>query len=116
MSVGCETLDLRNESPYQNPFRLEVLDYIPLVSTVSGVARAVFGVVETALGAVIFPIELVGRVCRYKQPFTFVYGVSNIVRGSIAAEPVVGNIILYLYDHSPVIKRDFRRATGIDVN
>lgn len=95
--------------------RLEVLDYIPLVSTVSGIARVMFGAIEATVGVVVFPIQLGGRVLNYRSSFVFNQGVANIIRGVIACTPIGGNIVLYFYDHSPVIKRDIRRAAGLDV-
>lgn len=96
-------------------FRVEVLDYIPIVSTISGIARAVFGVIQAAVGVVAFPVQLCGRVTNVRSPFILNKGIANVVRGVIAGKPFVGNIILYLYDHSHVTKRDLRRAAGLDL-
>ncbi len=93
---NLESADLN--SPH--PFRVEALDYFPLVSTISGVARVVFGTVQAAVGLVLFPIQLCGRIVNYKTPFILGHGIANIVRGCVATVPVFGNISLYIYDHT----------------
>lgn len=97
---------------YHSTTSFETLDYIPLVSTVSGIARGVFGIGETIVGAAVFPVQLIRRFCNIRHPFIFNLGVSNIVRGAIAIEPFVGNVILFLYDYSTV-KKGFQEATGL---
>lgn len=92
---------------------LAVLDYIPLVSNISGVARVIFGTAETIVGFVAFPVQLGRRVFGYKESFILNHGVANIVRGVVAQGPVISNIALYLYDHSLLIKRDFQVASGL---
>lgn len=94
---------------------LKVLDYIPIVSTISGIVRIIFGGLETVLGLCLLTVQLIQRYYSQKRtPFLFVDGFANIIRGSIAAQPVVGNIVSYLYDYSSTIRRDIRRASGLD--
>ena len=90
-----------------------VVDYIPIVSIVSGVARGFFGSIQTAVGVLLFPVELISRVSGHNHSFIAVHGIANVIRGAIACKPLVGNIVLYLYDHSPRMKLDFQKAVGI---
>lgn len=94
---------------------VQFLDYIPLVSVISGVARAVFGIFETLFGIIALPFQLGARAIGRKHPFICIEGVANIIRGVIAIKPIIGNVILYIYDHSKVFKRDIRKAAGIEV-
>ncbi len=93
-----------------------VPDYVPLMSNVSGSIRGLFGVVESVVGVVTLPFELLGRIAFDPRPFVLVDGVANVVRGSIAETPILGNVVLYLYDHSVVFKTDFQRSAGLRFN
>lgn len=94
--------------PFWNYF-----DYIPVASNISGGVRGLFGTVEVIVGVVTLSFEMIGRMAGRSRPLVVVDGVANIVRASVAECPVVGNIALYLYDHSIVFKRDFQQAAGI---
>ncbi len=83
----------------KGPSLLQCMDHIPLVSTVSGVARVAFGLIQTCVGVVAFPFQVALRVSNHVRPFILINGFANIIRGSIAIVPIGGNIILYLYDH-----------------
>ena len=98
ISIGIDSDSMDSNVPH--PFRLEALDYFPLVSTISGIARVVFGTVQAAVGLVLFPFQLCGRVLNYKSSFILGHGIANIVRGFVAMCPVAGNISLYVYDHT----------------
>ena len=114
MSAITDSMDVT--SIERGPSTLEYMDYIPFVSMVSGVARAVFGIFQAAYGIVSYHWEKNARVLGNKSPFTFVEGIANIVRGIVAAhKPFVGNIALYLYDHSRILKPDIRRAAGLQM-
>lgn len=89
------------------------LDYIPLVSTISGVARVAFGALEVALGAVVLPAQVILRICNVKHRFLLNIGVSNIVRGTVGATPITGNIALYIYDHTTTAREDIQNMFGI---
>jgi hypothetical protein len=90
------------------------LDYIPLVSTVSGVARVAFGFLQTVLGIVMAPVQIGQRVLGHnKSRFLFNIGISNIVRGDIASAPFIGNFVIYVYDHLPHIKMDVQHLFGL---
>ncbi len=87
--------------------RLKTLDYIPLVSTVSGIARWFFGAMQMGVGTIQSTIDLVDfRVHRGEKldrddgSYIFNQGKSNMVRGSVAICPILGNFVLYVYDHS----------------
>lgn len=83
------------------PSLRETLDWIPIVSTGAGALRKVLGCAQVITGVVTIPFEILARVfCSRKEPFIMVRGVSNIVRGSIALFPIVGNLTLYFYDHT----------------
>ncbi len=82
-----------------NPSFFEKLDYIPLISTITGIVRIAFGIFEVAIGFCLFPWEIIrstytGRQCE----FTLIQGGLNILRGYVATRPFVGNIGLYLFD------------------
>lgn len=94
---------------------LGTLDYIPLVSEISGAARFAFGCLEVTLGIPAFPIQLIMRVLNDRSRFLFNLGISNIVRGSIAAIPIGGNIAMYMYDHMPHTKSDVQDLFGLKV-
>ena len=86
-------------------FRLKTLDYIPLVSIVSGVARWVFGATQIVGGTIQSTIDLVhvlrtGKLDGDDGSYMYNQGKSNMVRGSVAIWPIVGNIALYVYDNS----------------
>lgn len=100
---------------HAGPTTLEFLDEIPIVSTVTGAVRQIFGAAEVLLGIPAFPIQLIGRAYGIKHSFLIVQGLANIVRGHVAMYPITGNIAIYLYDHSSIVKNDFRRSAGIIV-
>ncbi|HSX13067.1 MAG TPA: hypothetical protein VLE96_01420 [Chlamydiales bacterium] len=92
-----------------------VLDYIPFVSIVSGVARNFFGAIQTTVGVILLPVELISRMSGKHQSLIAVQGIANMIRGTIACKPIGGNIVLFLYDHSPHTKSEFQKAVGIIV-
>lgn len=106
-----EVRDIDVKTPEPNSF--EILDWIPIVSIVSGVARAVFGFLQAVVGVFAFPFQLIGRTSHVKKPFILIQGFANMVRGSIAVKPIVGNVILYIYDHTSIFKGDLRKSLGI---
>ena len=111
MSVNIDvSLDYSN---LNNNSVVNVLDYIPIISNISGVVRSIFGTIEAVVGIPTFPIELFVRATGARNTFLFVDGIANIIRGSVASTPLLGNVTLYLYDHSPMIKKDFQFATGL---
>ncbi len=80
---------------------LNQLDYIPLVSTITGIARIAFGFIQAVIGLLVIPIEVLVGVCSQKnRQFTLVNGLAHVVRGAVATYPIFGNIALYLYDRS----------------
>jgi len=84
--------------------RLKTLDYIPLVSAVSGITRSIFGALQMGVGTIQSTVDLVNfcvhRCEKDEGSYIFNQGKSNMVRGSVAICPILGNIILYVYDHS----------------
>jgi len=88
------------------PSFFQQLDYIPLVSTVTGVARVIFGVLEAVLGILTIPFELIRDAYEGKNhQYLLISGCANVGRGFVAGWPIVGNIALYLYDHSNLFNR-----------
>ena len=88
------------------PSLFQQLDYVPLVSTITGIARIVFGLFEVVLGILAAPFELIRDAYTGRNhQYTLIRGVTNIGRGFVAAWPLVGNIALYLYDHANVFNR-----------
>ena len=108
MSAGSAASDSDNPST----FELEVLDYIPLVSLVSGVARTIFGAMQLVVAAVQSTVDLVDflfhpydeRSGKNDGSYMYNQGRANMARGSVAMVPILGNIALYLYDHSRYAK------------
>ena len=114
LDVELPRINVTFTNTNQNSFTLEVLDYFPVVSNVSGVVRGIFGTIQSVIGVVAFPFQLIGRVAGCDDSFVFAKGISNMVRGSIASTPFAGNVTLFIYDHMPAFKRDFQYAVGID--
>ncbi len=78
---------------------IKQLEYIPIVSSIVGIARVAFGLLQTLFGIVALPFQLCRDAYKGKShPFILLNGLSNIVRGVIAFKPIIGNIILYVYD------------------
>ena len=113
--MGISAIDSTNSmssgSNNLSTSRLEVLDYIPLVSTVSGIARSIFGFLQMGAGTIQSTVDLVAFCVHPYENFDkddgsymFNQGKSNMVRGSVAMFPILGNIFLYLYDHSRFAK------------
>jgi hypothetical protein len=98
----------------EKPTWFEVVDWIPIASLVSSLVRGIFGIIETAVGLIALPFQLAARVCyHHDNKLLIVDGIANVIRAILAAEQIGGNIILYLYDHSFVFKRDLRMSAGI---
>lgn len=113
MSISAidSTDSVSSGSDILNTFRLEVLDYIPLVSTVSGIARSIFGALQLGVGTIQSTVDLVDfcvhpceKLDKDDGSYMLNQGKSNMVRGSVAMFPILGNIVLYLYDHSRFAK------------
>lgn len=112
-------VDLDNN---RRTFRVEILDYIPMVSIVSGVARTGFGALQIYAAAAQSTVSLVDFCFHPSRGSSiddgtswYLQGKANMLRGSIAIWPVLGNITLYLYDHSSLAKDWERRQAGINV-
>nr|MBA2729050.1 hypothetical protein [Parachlamydiaceae bacterium] len=74
--------------------KLNLLGYIPAVSTISGLARALLGVVHTIvhLACSIFSDH------REHHLQEALLGAKNIVRGLVEAVPIIGNITMFVVD------------------
>jgi hypothetical protein len=94
-------------------FEYKTLDYIPGVSIVSGVARMCFGLTQTVYAIGPSTVDLVnffttGIENNGKSSGKYIWnqGNTNILRGSIAIWPGIGNITLYIFDQSSYGKLD----------
>ncbi len=107
------SLDPSRKTPPPPHFEIDTLDYIPIVSRISGLARQLLGLGQTIVGIATFPFELAERARvsgNENPPFLAALGISNMIRGSIAKRQIRGNIALYLYDHCDMkeaVQRDF---------
>ena len=72
---------------------LNFAGYFPAVSSVTGVFRMIIGVIE-AVVSVIFTILL----CSNHYVSGMIKGVKNVIRGTIETIPIIGNILLIVYD------------------
>lgn len=107
MNASNSTNTNQNSSYNLKDIDLKILDYIPGVSTGSGVARICFGALQTLAAAVQSTVSLVD-LCLHPIAGTKIsdgtyvdnQGRSNMARGTVAAIPILGNITLYIYDHS----------------
>lgn len=90
-SKGISTSSSINTSM---PNRWDMLGYIPVVSTVTGSARTILGLVHAVVHAVCL-IFSADRDHHYPQ---VILGAKNIGRGLVETIPVIGNIILAVID------------------
>lgn len=82
--------------------RFTRLSWIPLVSTVLGPCQALLGLVHTIGHFAIFIFT------KNQSDLEEVkLGAKNIVRGSIATLPIIGNIILFVFDIIRTIQVDY---------
>jgi hypothetical protein len=111
MNISSANSDRYNLDKNQYAFELKNLDYIPIISIVSGIARTAFGTLQQVAGLAQDTVSLV-HFCFHPSADSSIdnntslhlRGKANIIRGSIAICPIVGNITLYLFDHSSVSK------------
>jgi hypothetical protein len=97
----------------QRAFSVEVLDYIPILSIVSGLARFAFGELQMASSAIQDAFS-----CFYpskdssvrSRSSLYLEGKANAMRGAVAITPILGNISLYFYDRSSLAKNWERRV------
>lgn len=125
-STDPKRIDFTNSNPIdldnnRHTFRAEILDYIPMVSTASGVARAGFGMLQIVAAFALNTASLVDFCLHPSRGSSIddgtslrLQGKANIRRGSIAMWPILGNITLYLYDHSSYAKDWERREAALD--
>ncbi len=84
---------------YKEASVFKQMDYIPFVSIISGVARAIFGAMEVIVGIFSWPIELFVNVADgSNHQLIIIQGLANFFRGCVAATPFAGNVYLYVYD------------------
>lgn len=70
------------------------MGYFPPISSVSGVIRILIGVVEIVVSA-IFALFC----CQADELKSIVDGMGHVVRGTIETIPILGNLVLIIYDH-----------------
>ena len=95
---------------------LNTLGYIPLVSSISGTGRIVYGSVETLAGNV----SCTYKSCQYfitgnrehrnqaAAHFWYaVHGVMNVQRGGWEFVPIIGNLSTFLYDKAVRLRANY---------
>lgn len=92
--------------------RLNFMGYIPVVSTITGLGRALLGLVHTIvhLACSIFSKNRDHHLGEAKL------GAKNIGRGLVEAIPVIGNITMVIVDQVRVTKFEKMAADHIDKN
>lgn len=94
------------------------LGYIPVVSTITGLARALLGVIHSIVHLVMALFDGHNRAYHMEQ---VALGGRNIVRGSIEMVPIVGNLALFIRDlvvatKVPSAVRDYARKNPNEVH
>jgi|GEM_PF-5905235 len=119
-SVGFTNSDRFDLGKNQRRFRVEVLDYIPMVSMASGATRVAFGALQEVAGLTKDVASFVDFCFHPSRGSSIDNGTSlclrgkaNMMRGSLAIWPILGNVTLYLYDRSSLAKNWERRVAGI---
>lgn len=77
------------------PSKLNLLGYIPGVSTVSGSIRTLLGIIHTIVHLVAAIFNAKNRAYHLKEAGL---GVRNIIRGLVEIIPIAGNITCLTYD------------------
>lgn len=92
--------------------RLNTLGHIPVVSTITGLGRALLGLVHTIvhLSCSIFSKNREHHLKEAKL------GAKNIGRGLVEAIPVIGNITMYIVDQKRMNKFEKMANDQIDKN
>lgn len=133
MTVGLETEEETcfSSSPFiENEIRgfdLSLWDRYPMVSTLySGPLRIIAGAIQIAVGAIFTILSAFFWAMNRSDLWArniginakeILHGVGNLIRGSIACIPCLGNLLIYLYDRhdqsvlEPVILR--RGSDGV---
>ncbi|HNA62565.1 MAG TPA: hypothetical protein PKW79_05780 [Rhabdochlamydiaceae bacterium] len=85
----------------QGPTFFQQLDWIPAVSTVTGVVRVIFGLMEMAIGILTLIPELVYTLVSGKEHiYLIARGGLDVLRGLVANVWILGNVALYMHDTS----------------
>jgi len=103
--IDFDRVDLDSK---QHTFPVKVLDYVPIISTVSGIARSAFGLLQIATAPVQDVVSFVNYCFNPAQNLNMnneanrlsLRGKANMIRGSMAMYPIIGNISVYLLDHN----------------
>lgn len=74
---------------------LNILGYVPVISTISGCCRVLLGIIHTIVHLVAAIFKASHRKDHLQEALL---GVRNIVRGIVEMVPVVGNITCLTYD------------------
>ncbi len=92
--------------------KINLLGYIPVVSTITGLGRALLGVIHTIehLAGAIFSDH------REHHLQETLLGAKNIVRGLVEAVPVIGNITMFVVDILRVNKYEKMAKEKIEKN
>src|SRR5690348_11876662 len=97
--MSTAELDFERVERSQEPSVFKQMDYIPIISIISGVVRGIFGAMEMMVGIFSWPIELLYDVADgSNHQLILIQGLANFFRGSVAVVPIFGNVYLYVYD------------------
>lgn len=95
------TKDAHHQRTRHVPNSFQQLDYVPIISIVSAIFRAVIGAFQVGIGIFTFVFEVVydwTQITNHR--LLLVEGFLNIGRACYVWIPVIGNTIAYLYDRS----------------
>lgn len=58
----------------------EAVELIPTEKSLSGLVRLAAGTMQVAVGILIFPLQVTGRIWKSNQPYIFSQGISNCAK------------------------------------
>jgi hypothetical protein len=104
MSVTADYEFDRERYVYEKPTLFQQMDWIPIISNISGTVRAIIGVVQIILGVFTLIPEMIYSVAAGESHvYLITAGALNIIRGIVAEIWIAGNIALFLYDTSRTV-------------
>ena len=97
-------------------YTMNGLGYIPVISTLSGPARMVFGKIEAITGLAIAVFASTERRSNWGLELAL-HGAANILRGTVETIPVIGNIACVVkdlagtrFEYSGIVQPRFHHA------
>lgn len=58
----------------------EAFELIPSEKSLSGLVRIAVGTMQVAVGVLILPLQVIGKICKNNQPYIFSQGISNCAK------------------------------------